>query len=359
MASKCYIALVLIVALSVMSFTSCKSDENLISSDLIMIEDNDMVSSEVAKGKLSKKITVEAASFYPINADLTPEQSGVILEKIKVKNLDYVKKGDLLAEVRAYTDAEIVEKENYITTKEAELNSKLSYYENEESRLNSLKAAAQNSIEKSIYDQKIIENGLNRDYAESSAKKEIENLKKELEVIKSVSGDCNIYAPFDGVIESVKINNEGTILSASTVVFEMYSIDTVVVYFEDPGDVFFNNKVTVTAGSGDNTQVIDGVVVGADHYLSPLMRQGKVYVRLEGDYDKENLDSLMVELEINEAENVLVTKSSGISKIKDKSYVYIMEDGKLKRRHVLTADSDGEYTWILQGVDEGDVVYLQ
>ena len=36
-----------------------------------------------------------------------------------------------------------------------------------------------------------------------------------------------------------------------------------------------------------------------------------------------------------------------------------MEDGKLKRRHVLTADSDDENTWILQGVDEGDIVYLQ
>lgn len=359
MVSKCNIVFLLIVFLSALSFTACKSEEKLISSDLMMIDDNEMVSSEVKTGKLSKTINIEAASFYPINADISPEQSGVILEEIMVKNLDYVHKGDLLAKVRAYTADEIAEKEAYIATKEADLNSKLAYYESEESRLNSLKALTQNSIEKSIYEQMIIENSLNRDYAVNSANNELDTLKNELEVINSVSGDCNIYAPFDGVIESVKINNEGSILSSSTVVFEMYSIDTVVVYFDDPGDVYYNNKVTVTAGTGDNKQVIDGVVMGADHYLSPVIRQGKVYVRLEGDYDKENLDSLMVELEINEAENVLITKSSGINKINDKSYVYIMEDGKLKRRHVLTADSDDENTWILQGIDEGDIVYLQ
>lgn len=359
MASKRIMAIFVMVSICLLSFSACKNDDTLISSDLMMIEDNEMVSSEVVTGNLSKTVKCEAASFYPITADISPVKSGVILVDVKVSNLDYVKKGDLLAEVRAYSDEEIAEKEKAIATKESELNNKMAYYDNEESSLKAMKAATSNSIEKSIYDQKIIENDLNRDYAYNTSITEIETMKKELEVIKSVEGDCNIYAPFDGVIEAVRVSNEGTVLASSTIVFEMFSVDTVIVYFDDPGNVYYNNKVTVTAGHGDDKQVIEGTVVGADHYINPDMRQGKVFVRLEGDYDKENLESLSVELTTYNVQNVLITRSSGISKIKDESYVYILEDEKLKRRHVITGGSDDENTWILQGVEEGDVVYLQ
>lgn len=359
MVNKRYMIVFLFILSCLFSFTACGSDESLISSDLMMIDENEMVSSEVVIGDLSKTINAEAHSFYPITAELSPNQSGVVLVEVKVSNLDYVHKGDLLAECRAYSAEEIAEKEKNIATKESELNNKLAYYANEEARLNSLKAATGNSTEKSIYDQMIIENNLNRDYANNTAAKELETLRKELEAIKSVSGDCNIYAPFDGIIESVQISAEGTVLTDSTVVFEMYSTDTVIVYFDAPEDVYYNNKVKVTAGKGDNVQTIDGIVVGADHYLHPNLCQGKIFVRLEGDYDKENLDSITVELEVSKAKNVLVTRSSGISKIKDSSYVYILEDGKLKRRHVICGGSDDENTWILQGVNEGDVIYLQ
>lgn len=359
MANKRLIALIVLFSICILSFSACKSDDTLISSDLIMIEDNEMISSEVVTGNLAKSVKCEAASFYPITADISPEKSGVILVDVKVKNLDYVKKGDLLAELRPYTDEEIAEKENDIAAKEAELSTKMAYYDNEKNSLNSMKAATSNSIEKSIYDQKIIENDLNRDYAYSTATAEIETMKKELEVIKSVEGNCNIYAPFDGVVEAVRVSNEGTVLSSSTIVFDMYSVDTVIVYFDDPGNVYYNNKVIVTAGQGEDKQVIEGTVVGADHYINPDMRQGKVFVRLEGDYDKENLESLSVELTTYNVQNVLITRSSGISKIKDESYVYILEDEKLKRRHVITGGSDDENTWILQGIEEGDVVYLQ
>lgn len=359
MASKRYIAFIVLTSVCLLSLSGCKSDDTLLSSDLIMIEDNEMVSSEVVTGDLAKIVKCDAASFYPITADLTPDKSGVILVDVKVKNLDYVKKGDLLAEVRPYTDEEIAEKEKAIATKESELSTKMAYYDSEESKLNSMKAATLNSIEKSIYDQRIIENNLNRDYAYNTATAEIETMKSELEVIKSVEGDCNIYAPFDGVVESVRVSTEGTVLTSNTIVFEMYSVDTVIVYFDDPGNVYYNNKVTVTAGNGEDKQVIEGVVVGADHYINPDMRQGRVFVRLEGEYDKENLDSLSVELITYNVQNVLITRSSGISKIKDESYVYILEDDKLKKRHVITGGSDDDNTWILQGIEEGDVVYLQ
>ena len=359
MVSRKSIVFLIVAVIFASSFTACKSEDGLISSELMMIDDNEMVSSEVGYGTLCKKIKSEASVFYPITADLCSNASGVILTEVKVKNLDYVHKGDLLAEVRAYSDEEIAEKEQNIAKKEAELNSKLAYYDGEKARLSSLMAATNDSLDKKIYEQQIIQVDLNRNYTYNSSTSEIETLKKELDSIKAVSGDCNIYAPFDGIIQSVKISNKGTVLTDSTVVIEMYSVDTVIVYFDDPGDVYYNNKVKVIAGTGDNVQTIEGTVVGADHYLHTSIKQGKIFVRLDGEYDKENLDSVMVELDAVKAENVLITKSSGLNKIKDSFYVYIMEDGKLKRRHVTTGGSDDENTWILQGVNEGDIIYLQ
>ena len=55
MASRRIIAFLLVVVLSVLSLTACKSEEKLISSDLIMIDENEMVSSEVKNGKLLKQ----------------------------------------------------------------------------------------------------------------------------------------------------------------------------------------------------------------------------------------------------------------------------------------------------------------
>lgn len=359
MANKRYFIMLIMALVLLLSLSACKSEENLISSELMMIDSNEMVSSEVTNGKLCDKITADASVFYPIKSDLCPSASGVILTEVKVKNQDFVHKGDLIAEVRAYTAEEIAEKEEYIANKESDLNDKMAHYDSEKTRLTSLMNAEQNSLQKKIYEEQIIQNDLNRDYAYTSAVKEIENLKQEHTKIKSVSGDCNIYAPYDGIIEAVKVNDKGTVLTDSTVVVSMYSVDTVIVYFDNPGDIYYNNKVTVTAGIGDNVQTIEGTVVGADHYLHTSIQQGKVYVRLEGEYDKENLESVKVNLEVVKAENVLVTKSSGLNKIKDNYYVYIMEDGKLKRRHVTIGGSDNENTWILQGVNEGDIIYLQ
>lgn len=359
MECKKIIKMLSMFCVALLTLSACEGEDALVSSELLMIDENEMVSSEVGIGSLVKKVKADAAVYYPITAGLSSSTSGVILTEVKVDSLDYVHKGDLLAEVRAYTAEEIAEKESLISTKESELNSKLNAYDSESSRINSLIASCSDNIQKQIYEEQLVQNNLNRDYAYNMDVKEIETLKKELETIKSVSGDCNIYAPFDGIVENVLINSEGTALSSSNVVLNMYSVDTVIVYFDDPGDVYYNTDVTVYAGTGDNKQTISEVIVGADHYLSSQIKQGKAYVRLTGEYDKENLESVSVELETLKAENVLISKSSGISTIKDRDYVYIMKDGKLKRRHVVCGGSDGENTWFLQGVDEGDIIYLQ
>lgn len=349
-------------AILVMVFTfvsGCKSDETIIGSELIKIDENDYVSSEAEIGDLAKIVRTEASSFYPITAEITANNGGVILTDVKVKNLDYVKKGDLLAEIRPYSAEEIAAKEKTISDKENELSSMMAFYDSEANELNSLIASSTNSIDKAIYEQQLIENELNRNYTNEKSLKEIETLKEELEIMKEEKGDCNIYAPFDGVVDKVYVSTPDTVLSESTLLFSMHSVDTVVIYFDDPGYVYCENEVKVIAGSGDTKQEIAGKVVCADHYLHPDIRQGKIFVRLEGEYDKENLEPIEVELTTYNVKNVLTTKSTGINNIKDKDYVYIMEDGKLKRRHVVVGGSDGENTWILQGVDEGDLIYLQ
>ncbi len=338
--------------------SGCGSKKDLLSSDLLPIEDNAYVSSEAVIGDLEKKETVDAAAYYPVVQDLTPAADAVVLESMEVDNLDTVKEGDLLAKLRPYSEEEIAEKEQAIAAKEAEYNRQSAYYARERDQLNAQYASA-DAYDRAIITQKLAANEINNNYMATENQTEIDQMKKELETMKAVQGDCNIYAPFDGVVDNVFIRTEGTVLTSQSVVLRMHSTDTVVVYFDDPGYTYFGNTVTILAGSGDKQQKIQGTVVCADHYLPDLLKQGKVYVRLDGEYDKSNLDPLKAELATYRAGQVLMTKSSGVFTIKDKSYVFILEDGELRRRHVLTGGSDGENTWILQGIDEHDVVYLQ
>lgn len=358
MVSKKIISILLILTICISALCACGKDDSIISSELIKIEENDMVSSELVIGELKKTVTKEAGAFYPITAQLTPNTGGVIMVDVKVSNLDYVKKGDLLAELRPYSDEEIKEKEEVIKEKENDLNTMMNYYDNELAELNSLLSAS-SGAQREIYQLKIEENELNRNYTYTTTSAEISKLKEELELMKADKGDCNIYAPFDGVIDSVQIAQEGTVLTENSVVFTMHSIDTVILYFDDPGYVYCDNVVKVTAGTGENKQEIEGKVVCADYYLHSNIHSGKVYVRLQGEYDKENLNNIEVELTTYNVSNVLTTRLSGIVSDKDKDYVYILENGELKRRHVIVGGNDDVNAWILQGVEEGDIVYLQ
>lgn len=348
----------IIVFIMVTCFCGCSEKETIIESELIKIDENEMLSSEVAIGELGKTVKKEAQAFYPITSQLAPAKSGVVLVDVKVNNLEYVKKGDLLVEIRPYNAEEIAKKEEDIRNKEADMNEMMVYFDNEYSQLNSLYSSS-SGTDRQIYQLKIEENRLNRDYSYKTYTAEIENLKKELEVIKEDKGDCNIYSPYDGVIDSVLVSKEGTVLSDSMAIIKMHSIDTVVIYFDDPGYVYCDNDVKVIAGSLDNRQEITGKVVCDDHYLHSAIRSGKIYVRLEGEYDKENLSNIEVEINTYNIKNVLTAKSNSIVNEKDKQYVYILEDGELKKRHVIVAGDDGENAWILQGIKNGDIVYLQ
>ncbi len=336
----------------------CGSQAQLADDSLISVEDTEFRTATASIGDLSEQIKMDAELYSAASQSICSKYEGVIFQEYAVKAKDVVKKGDLIARVTKPDTDTKAQKQSNLEAKQKELETMTAYYETNVASLQS-QVGSSSGHERNIASYKLERMQMERDYILQNCRDQIEQIQKEMDQAQELPEDVNIYAEFDGQIDGITSIKAGTVLSPDRPIGTMHDNSTVLVKTKYRNTLTYGEKVTVYSGSGEGRQEIQGTVVGADNILPEMQATGATFIKLEGDYNKNALTSLQVEATGYEIKQVLTIPEYAVTESKGQYYVYVQDGDQLKRRHIAVGGSDGTNVWVLQGLEEGEVVSVQ
>lgn len=313
---------------------------------------------EAKVGELRQEKKYSATVVFPQSATICGNYNGVILESFAVQAGDKVKKGDLLVNIQPITDETIAKQEAAIEKNLAEFNSGVASYNSQIASYDSAIASA-SGTQQQIYvlEKQKLERQLQ--FYQEDGQSVQQDMKEELDALKSIKGDVNIYAPYDCVIDSVLNVPEGTELTTTRELLKIHSEENNLIYVSEGGSLMYNMEVTVEAGLGDKRTSYKGRVVSANNVLDDEFEKNAAYVKLDEKVDAENLKSLTVVANVKRLNNVLLVKNFAVSNQNDVNYVSVVEGDKIMKRPVVVGAGDGTFIWIVRGLEAGQKVLIQ
>lgn len=196
------------------------------------------------------------------------------------------------------------------------------------------------------------------DYLSGCNRVEIEVLERQIEALEEEEEKTAVYAPFDGIVASVRSVGQGERIEAN----EPFLI------LADPDKLSIDTEyITMSAAEEAGTTKIlygntvqDGEYAGADPetFRNAAYRGYELTSSFLCEVMPECGEYAAVILSSPETEEVLVIEEEAIHTAGAREYVYLMEDG----RRVLTAIETGRHMGglaeVLEGLKEGDEVCL-
>ncbi len=315
---------------------------------------------EVKKGyvALTKKFncrymqTKEQTVAFPVG--------GKKIEKIYVREGDYVKPGDVLAEISTGSLDEEIAALEYKIKKEQLQKQYLDIHEEFDLRgsyfsfVYGTKCEEEDLEEYEERDEDIRDSYKNQreDYSDEAEfdTAELAKLKKEL-------ADSRIYASMSGMVYSVKSNLEGTISKKDEVIMTVIDGNEGVFAMEEPdyADCFSKDdilKMDISYGSAKG--IYDVVPYNMDSWGE--VQYFSIYDGPENDgIEMDTMGNISVVLD--ERENVLMLPNTCIFNADGKAYVYVLDENNMKTVCWIEIGLEGDdYTEIISGLQEGDTV---
>jgi HlyD family secretion protein len=173
-----------------------------------------------------------------------------------------------------------------------------------------------------------------------------------------------IVAPFDGVVAKVNVN-QGDEVNANTVVIELIDPSafemSAIVDEIDVANLRLGQKATVTLDAFPGLELTGNVSsISAFAQTQSGVVSYPISISLIVPRNIQLLQgmSATATIEINLASNVLLVPSKAISGTGDRAMVMVMVDGQTQPRMVKLGASNGNYTEVVSGLREGDVVVI-
>lgn len=293
--------------------------------------------------------TVESESSITITAKVSGE-----VRSLTVEEGDSVKAGDLLMTGDA-TSAELD-----IKSLQAERNGLQAEYSHARELANKNKALyEQGALSYETY------NASNT--AAKQLASQIAALNYTIESYAETSGKTDLSATVDGVITAVYVK-QGESITAGDAIFEISDLNDIYVktdfIAEDADLIQEGDAVRIyneDANFNDEKGIVKKIHLKAEDKVSDLgVNQKRVTVEISfGTADPVRLGSDMdVEITVEKKENVLRVSDLAIFEKENKDCVYVIEDGIAVLREI-TTDLEGEdYTEVVSGLSEGEVLIL-
>jgi len=342
----------------------CANAEDLPEDSVVVVSGegtgNTYTLEEVKRGEvvLSKSLTCvyvqekEQEAAFP--------ESGKLIEKVHVQEGDFVKKGDLLAEVSIGTlEEDIAALEYKIAKTELQLGY-LDTYE-EFDLTSSYYSLAYNSAceEDDVEDWEERNEDIQESYTyqREDYQDELEFDRKKLAELKQELENSRLYAQMDGTVYSVQAKLEGTTSVRDEVV--MTIIDTSAGMFEmeeaEYASYFKENEsakleITYSASAG---------VYEVLPYRMDTWGEKQYFSIYDGpDNDGIEVDTKgAIQLVLDKKENVLYLPNECIYKADDKFYVYVLDEQNMQTACWIETGLTGDVnTEIISGLNEGDMV---
>ncbi len=343
-----------------LGMTSCgkKEKEEVISSELIDEENITVGTSKVENGVFSNTVTVSAEQIYGKTAELAFPFDEVEVEEVYVKTGDTVKEGDLIAKLKVPTAEQL---ENYVKNIQDEKDTYQAVLESYDNRIQEKngEVSSASGAQREMYQAELERLRVEREQYAYTMEKAVQEMETEYENLKNINGKESLYAPFDGIVQSAYESREGNTISSGFPVATIYSTDDILFSFKNDKNFRYGMEVTIEAGVGEKRQKFKGKVVAADNIMFDDYHTKKAYVAATEEFNAKDLQNIYISGDVMHIENVLIANQLSVVEEKEKYGVSIEQEGGAKYRHIsLGAFGDGK-AWILQGVEEGQMLTIE
>jgi len=323
---------------------------------------------EVSYGSVSRTVSGEGRLTYSTWEDITCDLANARLVSINVKRGDTVKKGDIIAEFTIeHNQSDLVSMVSELEILEKQFRTNLSSYQSmvdaAKASVNSLKeqyAASptdklKTQLAKAEINLKKAQASL--EFFEYDSLRMIERQKKAIEKYEERISNNKILAPFDGIVGSVEYLPVGNIVKPGSAICSLYYRDKV--WITTNSDISngmrYNSPVTIEV-SVINKKYTGRVITAPDLFGQTT---GRVVIIPDEDIDidpGDRLKRITVKADRFRLDNVLVLPSGAVQNEEGKRYVYLFEDGIMKKRYVTVGMSSLDTVQILDGLTAGQYV---
>lgn len=358
-----------IVMIAAIPATAAEDEElylQALSSGAVQVETNSNITTTTVTRGLFEingtcKANLDFPNVYYIVNDINA--SKVTFLEYKVSNGSRVKKGDIIAAVStSVEDVQIEELEIRIKTEEESLEQYIdtnkALLKEYQDRIDGAAGAAQRRTAQLLYDR------LSVSYENERVAREenLEHLRNTYNAYFEQLGTQYILAPDDGVISGLQRHRSGETLGSYAYLGAVYDTSKVSVRVNGGNDqLFFNMPVTIAQGAGENMVTCPGRVTSCK---SPTLTANLIgsndYVEILGDISAFNVsEEIVLRFKTVYMEDVLLIPNKAVKTDSSGSYVFKYVDGLCVKRYILLGGNNPEVSWVVDGLEEGDVVVIK
>lgn len=371
---------VLIILALVFILTACEGTDTE-KSEVMLYEETASGSAIAGKEEQYETTTVKKDTYKEEFSDTAEieytdtdvvyiDEEDAVLDAVKVKKYQKVKKGDVLAVFHVETSKTKLEKQKLLVNQaRADYESGLSNLENNLSQMEKELKQSNTEAEKSM---KRLEIKKMQKEIETYKKgeKEIKQQEKEYAKLLRMQGKTNLVAKKSGLVTATGREYIGEEVDASSKIVEMRSNDKWVLKVTD-AEAKLRYNMDVTIRLGKNLKNIKHEVKGKVITASDITGVGEtddngdniVYIEVSEsdkkkyDFENNNIYVQAVTFSIKDAlivdANAVYTESVDFS---NKLFVYVLENGSLHKRFIVSNYKNEEEYLVEQGVSENQTL---
>ena len=325
---------------------------------------------EVKQGTISRNISGEGIVLYPDEEPISfAPYAGKVLSAIYVKNGDEVQPGDLIAEFEAVyseADLEAMRSNLEIARKQFSIqrNTLAGLVSEAERNLSAAKAAEEegtgsaNDVRRAQLRLESARIDLNS--LDASKDRTIQPIEDAITAFEENIADTKLVADRAGIIRDVAYLGAGTLVTPDMVLCKIYSPDVfwLGTSVDTMGSMRYNQEVTITVTK--ETKEYHGRIVSSPNVLGGV--NGRVTI-LPEDIPAEKaatftdrMKRITVLSTRFSLENVMILPVSAVGNEEGSRFVYLYEDGVMKKRYVTVGMQDTSNIQILDGLELGQMV---
>ncbi len=352
---------------------------------------------KVAKRTITQSVTATGTLDPEFKVVITPEVTGEIV-KLPIKEGQYVKKGDLLAQIKsdAYR-AQVEQSEAGLQNAKASLANNKAQLDKVTADYNRTKELHAKNLASDADLESAKSSFLSAQAAYQGAQAQIKQMEAALKVQTDQLSKCTIYSPMDGVVSQLNVQlgdrvlgsfySQGTNMMTVSDLKSMLAVvdvdendvvlvskgDTALVNIDAFGDKQFKGIVyqigntAVTTGTGTQEQVVNFEVKLKFLDYNPGFKPGMSCNAKIETKTLNNVISVPIQSVTARSNNPMMTENTGESNSsstkkkengsnKVKEIVFIVKNGKATSVPVTTGISDDNYIQVVSGLKGGEEV---
>jgi len=353
--------LLLTVCLLLLCVPAGYAQEDLLRSDEITPEQINYDTRPVTIGTYEKTASFSASEVYPLIHSISFDHSSARFVSYNVSRGDEVKEGDILAYFTI--DASEASLASMELTLENLYKSTERGMRERQAQIADMLEALETTYGDVAREKQLLQ--LERLVLETERyrfrqQNSIDQQKKALEEANERRETNVLVAPADGIIDDLKFKRPDDPVSAHEVLITLLSTDVQLLYVPDPsGTLRYNMEVTVTVGGNNNRVDIPGRVITADNIVPISERVGFAFVEL-GEFDREKVRMRNIKISAPTVSIGNVTLAARQAVVLDSGAYYVtkLSNGMVQRRVVEFGGGNAQTAWVLNGVEEGDILII-